>query len=925
MSKKLNLFLSFALVASAIPAVAQTDSGVLPSSNSGVQQQDDGCLDSSSATCVPQSSYSNGTSEPSANYGSAYGTQNSNTPGALPSTGDLNAQALTQPEYRDENALPNQREQLRNRYYQSPPEPLSEFQKFVAETTGMVLPIFGERLFRNVPTTFAPIDQIPVPANAVVGPGDLLRIRIWGQVNFSDNIRVDRSGEIYLPQVGPIHVAGLPYSDLESHVRTAIARVYRNFQVAVQLGQIRSIQVYVVGRARRPGTYTVSSLSTLIDALFASGGPAADGSLRHILLKRDGVTVTDLDLYQLLVRGDKSGDVKLQPGDVIFIPAVGPQIAVLGSVKNPGIYEEKSASDTVGDMIDDAAGVTAVAGEKDWSVERLINRSGRTVERINLSSTGLGTEVGDGDILRVEPAVPSYHDTITLRGNTANPGRYAWHAGMHLSDLFPDRAALLTRNYWWQWTQLGLPSPEFERVPSLARMIQPNSPESIPLTEEDRRREQQDYRQALEREREQRLAASGQRMNADSSTTANQTAAAGAAAGAGANGDLNNGADLADQQSLNAPNDTTSDNYLDNSQNPDGQPGSRDQFSSAPGSAGSAQKAVRTENTANAQTRTDVTLPAPEIDWSYAVIERLDPVTLKTTLIPFDLGRLVIDHDPSQNLELQPGDVVTVFSQADIHVPVEQQTRLVHLEGEFRHAGVYSVRPGETLQELVERAGGLAPGAYLFGSEFTRVSVQAVQQRQLDQYVDQLQLQIERGVLSTSSSAASSSSDLASAAATSSEARQLIARLKQVRASGRIVLDLHAFSNGADALPPLQLEDGDTFYVPSVPSSVSVIGAVYDQTSFLYAKGDRVRDYVRLAGGENRDADKKHPFVIRADGSVISRNQVGEKKFNAIVIQPGDTIVISDKTFGPSKLRAFLDFSQLFSQLAIGAAVLNDL
>ena len=139
------------------------------------------------------------------------------------------------------------------------------------------------------------------------------------------------------------------------------------------------------------------------------------------------------------------------------------------------------------------------------------------------------------------------------------------------------------------------------------------------------------------------------------------------------------------------------------------------------------------------------------------------------------------------------------------------------------------------------------------------------------------------------------------------------------------MLNLQAGSEEVQDLPPLRLEDGDAFYVPPVPSSISVTGAVYDQTSFAFGKGHTVRDYVRLAGGANRNADKKHPFVIRADGSVISRDQVGERRFESLPIDAGDTIVVSEKTFGPSKLRAFLDFSQLFSQLAIGAAVATDL
>src|SRR5271168_1745376 len=237
-----------------------------------------------------------------------------------------------------------------------PPEPLSEFQKFVAATTGQLLPIYGAKLFRNVPSTFSPNDLAPVTSDYIIGPDDELRVRIWGQVNYSGNLRVDRSGDIYLPEVGSVHVAGLQFSAVDQHLRAAVGRMYRNFDLSVDMGRIRSMQIYVTGQARRPGVYTVSSLSSLVDALFASGGPSAQGSLRHIELRRNGKTVSDFDLYALLIHGDKSKDSRLLPEDVLYIPAAGPQVAIAGSVHTPGIYEIRSG-ETIGDLID-AAGKT---------------------------------------------------------------------------------------------------------------------------------------------------------------------------------------------------------------------------------------------------------------------------------------------------------------------------------------------------------------------------------------------------------------------------------------------------------------------------------------------------------------------------------------------------------------------------------------
>ncbi|HTV05685.1 MAG TPA: SLBB domain-containing protein [Acidobacteriaceae bacterium] len=847
-------------------------------------------------------------------------SNNSTQYGQQPSTPQINPSAPSIPQPgmnypQTYNDLGNRNNQL-SRYSNAPgekplpPQPLTEFQKFVAGTTGQVLPVFGANLFQNAPSTFAPVDESPVPPDYVIGPGDVLRIRIWGQVNFNANVIVDRAGEIYLPQVGEVHVAGLPYQVLSQHLHDAVARVFRNFNLTADIGQTRALQVYVVGQAHRPGTYTISSLSTLVDALFASGGPSIQGSMRNIYLKRDGKTVADFDLYDLLVNGDKSKDAKLQSGDVIYIPPVGPQVALTGAVGRPAIYELRDNETTVADLLKYAGGPSATASSDRISIERIENRQERSAMEIAFDQQGLATTLRQGDILRIFSIVPAYQKTVTLRGYVANPGRFAWHPGMRLSDLIPDRDSLLSRDYWWKRAQLGLPTPEFEPVPVLAAQSQPSYPVDL-------------------RSREENFP-----------LTAAQCRAYNAAYDSNwyhCNPYGNNGAPNPDRAGTNGqPNQY---NYNQYNQAPYDQfpgstnwPGTEEQQQNPAnpqaggGTLAAGQNQVVTENTAGATQHTRVALPAPEIDWDYAVIERLNKNTLKTSLIPFDLGKLVMDHDPSQNLELQPGDIVSIFSQADIHVPINQQTKFVRLEGEFVHAGVYSVKPGETLPELVARAGGFSPNAYLYGSEFTRAATRAIQQQRINEYVQNLQLEINRGTLAQSSSAISSAQDIASANAAAVSERQLISKLQQIRATGRIVLEEKPHSTGIAALPAIQLEDGDSFVVPPEPASVNVVGAVYDQNSFLFVPGRRVGDYLHLAGGPNRDADSKHAFIIRADGSVLSRaaaSGVWGNTFASVRINPGDTIVVPEKTYGPSAMRAFLEWSQLFSQLALGAAAVS--
>jgi protein involved in polysaccharide export with SLBB domain len=678
---------------------------------------------------------------------------------------------------------------------------------------------------------------------------------------------VDRSGDIYLPQAGTVHVAGLQFSALDQHLRAAVGRNYRNFDLSVDIGRIRSMQVYVTGQARRPGVYTVSSLSSLVDALFASGGPSPQGSLRHIQLKRDGKTIADFDLYALLIHGDKSSDVRLLPEDVLYIPAAGSQVALTGSIRNPGIYELRE-SETIGNLIEAAGKTTAMSSSARISLERVGQDQLRQAMEFAFDASGLATPLADGDILRIYPIVPAYQKTVTLRGNVANPGRFSFRPDMRLSDLIPDRDSLVSRDYWWKRSHLGLPVPEFEPMISTIGRDQ-RSPES----------------------NSQGFTASVTQETLTSALTPN------------------------DQQGSNASRQDSNASGTEPARA--GQTGSSRSIASqvtqtpVPGSAGQPK-------------RNDVRLSAPEINWDYAVIERLDPETLKTSLIPFDLGKLVLDHDASQDLALQPGDTITIFSQADIRVPLDRQTKYVDLEGEF--AGIYSVQPGETLRDLVRRAGGFTSKAYLYGSEFTRESTRVLQQQRIDEYVRSVTMEAERGTQALAASATSSAGSASDVTASREAGQELIARIGQIRATGRIVLQFQPNSSSIEDVPAISLENGDRFIVPFAPTTINVVGAVYDQNSFLYQHGGSAGRYLQLAGGPNRNADWRRSFVIRADGSVISRAEVKGywgNGFNQLRLNPGDTIIVPDKTLRPTALRLWLDWTQMFSQLAIGAAAIN--
>ncbi|MGB0064361.1 MAG: SLBB domain-containing protein, partial [Terracidiphilus sp.] len=317
------------------------------------------------------------------------------------------------------------------------PDPPTEFQNFVAAATGKMLPIFGSEMFLNVPTTFAPLDRGPVPPDYVLGPGDEVQVRAWGGITLSVRAPIDRNGNLFFPGIGTVRIAGLRFADLDGFLNKRIGEQYRNFQLSVSLGQLRSIDVLVVGRARRPGAYTVSSLSTLVNVVFECGGPAPGGSMRAIELRRNGKTVTALDLYRILAEGDESEDAPLLGGDTIYFPPAGPRVALAGSVNEPAIYEIR-AGDKVETAIELAGGLTSIAALERADLEEIGTHGERHVIDLALEAQGMMTPLHDGDVLEVFELVPKFDNEVILRGNVANPGRYQWRPGMRIRDLIPN-------------------------------------------------------------------------------------------------------------------------------------------------------------------------------------------------------------------------------------------------------------------------------------------------------------------------------------------------------------------------------------------------------------------------------------------------------------------------------------------------------
>ena len=302
---------------------------------------------------------------------------------------------------------------------------------------------FGYDVFTQSVSTFAPVTNVPVGPDYVIGPGDSFRVTLWGRVDAQFVLQVDRNGQVIVPEVGALRVWGMKFGEMEDYLQHELSRKYTDFRMSVTMDRLRVIRVFVVGEAAVPGSYTISSLSTVINALVAAGGPSKNGSLREIQLRRNGAEPVMIDLYDFLLGGDRSGDVRLQDGDTIFIPLIGPVVGVAGNVKRPAIYE-MSGSMTLGDVLDDLAGGVTFAG---WlqrvQVERIEDHRKRIVVDFDLADSQdngsrtqpLQTIVQDGDVVKIFSVRPGEQDIVRLEGHVVRPGKYEWKPGMHLGDI----------------------------------------------------------------------------------------------------------------------------------------------------------------------------------------------------------------------------------------------------------------------------------------------------------------------------------------------------------------------------------------------------------------------------------------------------------------------------------------------------------
>jgi protein involved in polysaccharide export with SLBB domain len=696
-----------------------------------------------------------------------------------------------------------------------------------------VLKPFGYDVFSEY-STFTPEANVPVPSNYVVGPGDVLDILLYGNQNHAYQMNVDRNGRINFPELGPIDVGGHLFSAVQAEIDARVRHQMIGVHASVTMSQPRTIQMFVMGDAFDPGSYTVSGLGTITSALYAAGGIDNTGSLRNIELKRNGVVVDKLDLYDLLIHGDTTRDARLLEGDAVFIPPVGPTVALGGEVERPAIYEIKN-EDEPSEAIALAGGLMPDADTAKATVTRIEADGQRVVLPLDLTAAS-GREQGlrNGDYIYVPRLRPSLDSAVVLNGNVYTPGTYEYHPGMRLTDVIGSVAAVdPDTDLHYVLIRREVPPDRRVEVVSAdlaAALAHPGTSVDPVLMPRDQITvfDQSSSRDHIIQPIIDELQAQSTAQQPEQVVTVQGTV------NVSGNYPLEPGMTIADLVRAGG--------------------GLKD--AAYPGKAELTRYFVSKDGTRH------------------------------TRIFDVDVAEALAGK-PQANLTLKPYDVLSVKE-----ISQWASTESIELAGQVRFPGTYTIRPGETLKSVIDRAGGLTPYAFRQGAVFTRAELKQREQQQMDQLADRMK--IELGVLALRAVATSQGSNVGNASNAMIVGRSLLGQLEGEKAVGRLVINLdRILREPADSPYDVVLRNGDELLVPKFEQEVTVIGEVQDPTSHLYGPGLSRDDYVRLSGGFTAQADGKRIYVVHADGSVVANEgSLWFDRGSNVQIKAGDTIVV---------------------------------
>jgi polysaccharide export outer membrane protein len=721
---------------------------------------------------------------------------------------------------------------------------------------------FGYDLFDRAPSTFAPMTNVPVPSDYIIGIGDELNVQLYGSQNRSLRLTVQRNGQIDFPEIGPINVAGQRFNGVKASIESRVERQLIGVRASVSMGDTRSIRIFVLGEARRPGTYTISSLATMTSALYAAGGIKPIGSMRRIELKRQGTLVRTLDLYDLLIRGDTTDDNKLEQGDVIFVPPVGSTVSAAGELRRPAIYEIKNES-SVADLVALAGGLTPQANPVKAMLTRIDESERRVVLQVTLFGPVAKAEpLRNGDVLRVTRLRPTLDAGVVLQGHVFTPGSYEFHEGMHLTDIIHSVDDLQPEaDLHYILIRRELPPDRRITVLSAdlaAALKAPGSSADVQLLPRD---QVMVFDLASGRDRIIQPVLDELRLQSNVQQPTQVVHVDGRVKVPGEY-PLESGMTVAD-------------------------------LVRAGGGLSDAAYGGKAELT------------------RYRVE---DGETRRTDLLEIDLTE-ALRGDPKENLKLEPFDILSVKEVSQWHT---QES--VTLMGEVRFPGRYDIKRGETLDSVLARAGGLTEFAFPEGSVFTREELKRREQEQMDALAQRMQTDL--AALALEGAAAG----LPNSGSALTVGQSLLGQLRAQKAVGRLVIDLPRIMRSRPGSPvDVILRDADQLIVPRFQQQVTVIGEVQSATSHLYSPDLTRDDYIGLSGGTTRRADRSKIYIVHANGSVVAAegHRWFQVSGSDLKIKPGDTIVVPLDTEKLPPLPFWTAVTTILYNVAIAVAAVH--
>jgi polysaccharide export outer membrane protein len=716
---------------------------------------------------------------------------------------------------------------------------------------------FGYQLFAGQPTSDTPLADLPVPSNYKVAPGDTINLQIYGKDNNDYRLKVRRDGNINIPHLGPVNVMGRDFNNLEGYLTSLIKQKIIGVKVAITLGNLRTMQIYVLGEAFKPGAVNLSSLSTATQGIIAAGGVRLSGSLRDIQLKRDGAVIASLDLYDMLINGSRQSDLRLQDGDTIFIPNKGNEIWLDGAVRRPAIYELKG-NEQVQDLIKYAGGFTANAYSEQMTIERRTMAGKVTIDVATDHSSKSATKLKNGDLVRVDNITDNFKSGITLMGAVERPGSRAWFNGIRINDVLAnvqqDLAAEADLNYALVIRVMNERRDIAVLDFNLSNAIlDPKSADNMLLESRDRII----VFSQIDKKVADNVSSDDATKNVDLDTSNGKS-------------NLTNVDKLLQQAA------TTRQKLLEPilaKLKLQAEFGQLPQIVEIRGNVRFPGLYPQTEN----MSLTELVGAAGGLS-AKAYADKIEVSRLNTAADQVVLEQLNVNLS-QQRFILNNADVATVYTK-----PGWTSNHKVVLLGEVMFPGEYNIQRGETIDDVVKRAGGFTAFAYPDGAVFSRESLKVAEQKSNALLAENLRKEISAMSLRRTSSTLSSQSSPA-------EALQIADELSNTAALGRLIIDLPDIMYGDDHVD-VALEDGDTLYVPPLRNVINVVGEVYSASAHVFNKKLTLDDYILRSGGTKSQADTDNMYVIRANGSV----SVAQSSFwftrDTVELEPGDTIVL---------------------------------